>query len=363
MREFGFLPDAGAVLLPYASRGPVMKFSVTPELALLLKTLRAQSGVSAKELAETLEKSPSYVSKLENGEVKSIYKDVLACALTAVAGGGDFFEDVLPAAVRMLTSFMARERLLSQVWLLQFDVVERMVSVPVGMAADIKGHLADAGVTVPELVRRVNSNADSGLGAGFPANEFVSVDYEGSPRLTVRVELSEDRVERALAEEKPLLSYLDLMDIAFVMFRLVNYPEAVGKLPPDEAVTVLRCTASFMDQWGLHSLTGFSHFVSSDEFVAHQEPLARTNPRIVQRIAEVLDEASRHDSIAVTNQLNAFYETLQWDPAFALKLLSIPFSDLGDVSFRTKRCLLADIRDLVDRYDQLPDFEKRLEEY
>lgn len=340
-----------------------MKFSVTPELALLLKTLRAQNDVSAKDVAERLGKSPSYVSKLENGEVKSVQKDVLAHALSVVAGGGDFFEDVLPVAVRTLTSFMERGRLLNQVWLLQFDVVERAVSVPAGMAADIESHLAAAGVTVAELVRMVNSNEDSELGAAFPANEFVSVDYEGSPRLTVRVELDEDRVKRALKSEAPVLSYLDVMDIAFVMFRLANYPDAEGKLPPDAAVTVLRCTDSFMDQWGLRSLTGFSHFVSSDEFVAHQEPLARSNPRIVQRIAELLDEASQHDSIVVTNQLNAFYETMQWDPAFALKLLSIPFSDLGDVSFRTKRRLLADIHDLVDEYDQLPDFEKKLEEY
>lgn len=340
-----------------------MKFSVTPELALLLKTMRAQSGISAKELAERVGKSPSYVSKLENGEVKSVQKDLLAQVLTCVAGGGDFFDDVLPAALRSLRSFMDPARLASQVWLLQFDVVERTVTIPAGMAADMKEQLAQAGMTVRELTRFTNRNVDSELSAAFPANEIASVDYEDGTRLTVRVRLDESQVERALREERPVLSFLDAVDLTFSMFRLVKFPEAEGKLPPEQAVTVLRCTASYIDQWGLRSLTGFNRFIASDEFIARQEPLARTEPRIVQRIADVLEEASRHDALSTTSQLNAFYETLSWDPAFALKLVSIPFSDLGDLSFRAKSRLLQDIQDLVDRYDQLPDFEKKLEEY
>ena len=134
-------------------------------------------------------------------------------------------------------------------------------------------------------------------------------------------------------------------------------------MPPEEAVIVLRCTASYMEQWGLHSLTGFSHLISSDEFIERQEPLTRSNPRIVQRIADLLEELSQHEAVVTTNQLNAFYEMLQWDPAFALKLVSMPFSDLGEMGFRTKSRLLADIQELIDRYDQLPDLEKRFETY
>ncbi len=340
-----------------------MKFSVTPELALLLKTMRAQGGISAKDLAERVGKSPSYVSKLENGEVKSIRSDLLAQALSCVSGGGDFFDDVLPAALRSLRSFMEPGRLTSQVWLLQFDVVERRVTVPAGMAADMEGHLAEAGSSVAELVRFTNRNVDSELSASFPANEIVLVDYEGTPRLTVRVHVDERAVERALRGERDALSYLDVLDLSFSMFRLAMFPETEGKLPPDQAVAVLRCTASYIDQWGLRCLTGFNRVIASDEFIARQEPLARTEPRIVQRISAVLEEASRHDSISTTNRLNAFYETLEWDPAFALKLVSIPFSDLGEMSFRAKSRLLQDIQELVERYDRLPDFEKRLEEY
>lgn len=340
-----------------------MKFSVTPELALLLKTLHAQSSIPAKDLAEKVGKSPSYISKLENGEVKSIQKDVLVRMLSIVAGGGDFFEEVLPTAARVLRSFMEPKRLLSQVWLLQLDVVERTVVIPAAMAADVKAQLSAAGETLSGLVDMVNRNEDSGLPESFPANEVTVVDYEGTPRFTVRVVVDETRVEQAFSKEVPVLSYLAVNDLVFALFRRMRFPSSVGKTPPEEAVIVLRCTASYMEQWGLHSLTGFSHLISSDEFIERQEPLTRSNPRIVQRIADLLEELSQHEAVVTTNQLNAFYEMLQWDPAFALKLVSMPFSDLGEMGFRTKSRLLADIQELIDRYDQLPDLEKRFETY
>lgn len=340
-----------------------MRFSVTPELALLLKTMGAQCPLPAKTVAERIGKSPSYVSKLENGEVKSIEKDLLARMLTVLSEGEDFFGEVLPAAVRTLSSFMEPGRLANQVWLLQFDVVERAVAVPRGMAADIEANLAKADATVSDLVRLVNSNLDTDLSPSFPANEIASVDYEGTPRLTVRVEVSEKDVACAFANEGRTLSYLALCDLVFGMHRLLKFPGTEGKMPPEQAKIVLRSVSAYMDQWDIHSLTGFSHFVSSEEFFARQEPLSLASPRIVDRIATALEEAVSHDELGAASKLNAFLETISWDGAFALKLMSIPFSDLGDMGFRAKRALLEDICALVDRYDQLPDAEKRREEY
>ena len=49
-----------------------MKFYITSELALLIKTLRTQNKIPSKELADRIGKSNSYISKLESGDVKNI---------------------------------------------------------------------------------------------------------------------------------------------------------------------------------------------------------------------------------------------------------------------------------------------------
>ena len=156
-----------------------------------------------KTLPRKWAKSPSYISKLENGEVKSIPKG-RACSDAVHRGRrGRFFEEVLPTAARVLRSFMEPKRLLSQVWLLQLDVVERTVVIPAAMAADVKAQLSAEGETLSGLVDMVNRNEDSGLPESFPANEVTVVDYEGTPRFTVRVVVDETRVEQAFLRKFP----------------------------------------------------------------------------------------------------------------------------------------------------------------
>lgn len=338
------------------------KFRVTPELALLLKTLRAQSDLPAKRVAELLGKSPSYVSKLENGEVKTIRRDVLVRVLEIVAGGA-LYETALPTAMRALAAFMEPSRLIDQAWLLRLDVVEREVAIPPEMARDMIANMKRVHATPEDLVRLANRNLDTDLTSSFPPNEVVVVDYGGTSRLSVRVDLGEGQVARAFSDRGAHLPYLGVNCLVFAMFRLLRHPDLEGKMPPGQAAEVLRSTASYLDRWGIHSLTGFSHLISSDEFIARQEPLSRSGSRVVELIAEALDEAVGHDGLAVASQLDAFLRTLRWDPAFALKLMGMPFSELGEMGFRAKSRMLDEIGAVLERYDELPDIDKRFEEY
>ncbi|WP_080797446.1 helix-turn-helix domain-containing protein [Arabiibacter massiliensis] len=340
-----------------------MKFAVTPELARLIKTLRAQNGVGAKELAEHLGKSPSYVSKLEGGAVKFVERGTLADALCFAAGGGGLYEEALPSAVRLLRGSMEPGRLVDQVWLMHFDVVERPIRVPEGMAADMARNLAEMGVTTEGLAAFLNANVDSQMSDSFPANEMLVVDYDGKRRMLARVEIEESAIDQLIRERGATVRYFTLYNVVHALFRLKRFPDVMEKLPPDDAATVLRCAAAYMERWGVHSLIGYSHFLSSDEFIEHQRPLAAAEVGIVERIGERLREVSAHDPLHAVSQLNAFYDTLEWDPAFALKVMGMPFAVLDDLSFSNKRRLLDDIRELVERYDRMEEFERKIESY
>lgn len=340
-----------------------MKFLVTPELAKLIKTLRVHNGMSAKELAEHMGKSPSYVSKLEGGDVRFIEQDNLTEVLSFTAGGRDFYEETLPAAVKLLQGTMDGSRLVDQVWLMQYDVVERPVRVPGDMARDIAANLDKMGASPADLVELVNANIDSQMSPSFPANEMIAVDYDGKRRMLARVEIAQDTVDQVLSTRDFVVGYFMLYNIVHALFRMQHFPGVQTKLPPDDAAKVLRCAAAYMGRWGIHSLIGYSHFVSSDEFIAYQRPLATSEAGVVERIAAQLKEIAAHDSLHAINQLNTFHETIDWDPAFALKVMGIPFALLDDLSFTNKRKLLDEIQALVDRYDRMSDFERKMENY
>ena len=345
-----------------------MKFRVTPELSTVIKMLRLQNNVSAKELAEYLGKSPSYISKLEGGDVKTIQKADLMEILTFISEGEDFYEDVLAGVVKTLNSFMDPAKMVDQIWLLQCDIVDRPIAVPAAMVDYANGKLDQLGITVEQLVDFINKNVDSEMSGAFPVNEVVAMDYEGKSRILIRVRLEAEQLKQLLNKKTQTTSYLTITNIAFTLDRLETYGADLRKMPPEEATIVLRDVAAYMEQFNIHSLTGFSHMLSSEAFIQQQEALAygtfsSAKTETINTIVELFNEASTHDSLNTAKMLNTYVDTLNWDPAFALKLLGLPFSKLEGMSFQQKKNLLDEIYALVDKYDNLSDFDKKYESY
>ncbi len=340
-----------------------MKFDVTPELSKLLRMLRTQNAVSSKKLASHIGKSPSYVSKLESGDVKSIRQEDLTEILSFISGGGDFYESVLPTVVRVLSTFLEPGRAADQLWLLQYDVMERQVMVSEAMTEDILAHLREGEIGIPDLVSLMDANLDSELSSAFSANELVSISYEGRSRLLIHVNFTEDEVERVLLKKESRVGFFCIYNIVHSMFRMLHFPNETKKLPPDKAVALLHLVATYMEQWNIRSLMNFSQMVSSEEFISHQLPLAEAGITVIDNISDIFHEIARRDTLLAARQLNTFYDTLNWDAAFIMRVLGIPFSNLENISFQNKKHLLEDIMQLVEKYDQMSDFDKKLESY
>ena len=340
-----------------------MKFDVTPELASLLKTMRVHNGVSAKDVAEHMGKSPSYLSKLEGGAVRSIEKALLKDMLVFIAGGADFYEVVLPEVAGLLLGTIDGGRLVEQVWFLQFDVIERPVAVPAGMSSEIAHNFDSMHISPKQVAEFINSNIDSEMTSAFPANEVIAMDYSGNRRLLIRADFPESAIEQVIRGEAPMTSYIILHTIVHAMFRMQRFPGVQTKLPPADAIALLNSAAEYMGRWEIHSLVGFSHYLASEEFIGSQLPLATEQSGIVERVCAQLSEIVDHDSLNAIGELNAFSKTLDWDPAFALKVIGLPFSKLNGMSFANKRKLVDELAALVDRYDAMDDFERKIESY
>lgn len=344
-----------------------MKFSVTPELAILLKTIRAQNGISSKDLAAEVGKSPSYISKLEAGSVKTIQKDLLTDIITFISDGTDFFEECLPAAIKTLDSFIEPRRMLYQTWLYQYDIVDRPIAVPGAMVDDMNARMNELGIDALTLTEWTNANVDSEMSSSFPVNTVLAVPYDEDVRLLVRVEMPVEEVETLLSKKVETTCYLTIYNLVFILMRLTDFGDVRKKLPPDQAVVVLKDAATYMGQYQVHSLTGFSHMLSSEDFTDRQTPLAWPYESIensaLSEAVNFFHEAMEHDALNTKKALDSFMDTLGWDPAFTLKLLSIPFSELEGLSFQNKKNLLEEIEATVERFNQMSDFEKKLETY
>ena len=340
-----------------------VKFVVTPELAKALKTLRVGNDLSSKDLAEHIGKSPSYVTKLEKGSIRRIEQEVLTEILLFVTCSESFYEQALPAVVSVLSGMLDGGRPFEQVWLMQYDVSDRPVRLSSDMVADMSERLRAIGVSAEELVKLMNANIDSQAPLSFPANQVTLVDCDGMPRMLSRISLSLDEVEGVFGGTADTVPYFMLYSIVHSLHREEQFPGVRKKLPPESAISVLRSTDAYMEKWGVRSLMGYSHFLASDEFVLQQLPLVSSGEGVVDRLADQLREFFEYDSLQALSSLNNLCETLEWDPAFAMKLFGIPFADLGETSYTNKRRLLEEIQQAFNRYNQMGDFDKRIETY
>lgn len=344
-----------------------MKFTVTPELTTLIKTIRTQNNISAKEFAAYIEKSPSYVSKLENGDVKNIQKKELTKILSFLTGGEDFYENVLPAVVRVLMSYLPSGRLSEQVWLLQYDTADRPVLISEEMSSDLKDRLDGIGMNEEELAAFMNENFDSELSCAFPANEIIPIEHQGNTRILVRLEMNSRDISRILSGKDRNTTYLAAYGISHSLIRLEKFGSVSYKLPPESAAEILRDTSAYLEKFQVHSLIGFSRMLSSRDFINRQVNMVNTfdsvSTELMNSITEFFQEALKYDTLGTTQAMDAFSRSMSWDPAFILKLIKFPFYKMEGLSFHQKKKLIGEITELLEKYDQMSDFEKKLEIY
>ena len=348
-----------------------MKFYVTSELALLLKTLRTQNKIPSKELADRIGKSNSYISKLESGDVKNIKEEDLTRILTIITGGGDFYQKVLPDAVKCLHSFLEPDYIFDQLWLIQYDVIERPVTVSEEGRRKIISLMEQRHITARQLSELINSNADSEMDDSFPPNEYVAMEHNGSTRLLVRTVIPEETIRRVIEEADFPTTYYTVQVMAFCLFRLVLFPDIRGKMPSETAAQVLRASAAFMDELGVASLTGFVHLISSESYIqANTTPsnfLTSLNNTVehplLDPFRDLFQEFARHNPTRTAQVIDTLNKNLSWDPGFMLKLMEAPFYQLGNLSYTCKKQLIEEILATLARYDDMNDFEKKFETY
>ena len=343
-----------------------MKFEVTPELALLIRTLQTQSGLSSKELAGIIGKSPSYVTNLEKGNIKKIQKEDLTQILSLVTEGDDFFEDKLPQMIRTLSSIASPDALLNQGWLLQYDSYDRPITISPEMAQDIRRRMEKLSLDADRLSETINANKDVRDRDKLPTNEIVLMQRQDGRLFRLKASVDSQQIRNIIGQTDLRTNYGTLYSIMFILIKLDKYGD-IGFMQPPQAIEVLQETGRYLASWQVFSLTHYGQFMTSDEFLKRQQqllgPFDAGGLDTLPQIMDILRDLAEIDNIMTQTAGLAFLENLNWDPAFMLKLISLPFGQLKDLSHSNKAKLLEEISGLLETYHNMSDLQKKIENY
>lgn len=347
-----------------------MKFKVTPQLPIVIKTMRNQNNISSKELAYHIEKSFSYVSKLESGDVKNLLEEDLTKILIFINGGGDLFEDVLPQVVRTLRSFCPPEEMINQLWLFHYDAAIRPVKLPDEMIDDMNEKLNSCNTSYEQFAEQINKNADSELSEDFAPNEVLALEHYGKTRIMMRSYVQINQIEDIFNKVNTSTTYSMVQFIVYELHRLMMYPKRESKLASEQAREVLKASAAYMDRFNIHSLTNFAHLLSSDEYIDNMtgginvvSSLNTTNDFALNELIKILNEAIKHEPLRTSQAIDNLRDNFMWDASFTLSVMSIPFNRLETLSYTHKKDMLKQINKLFEKYEAMSDFEKKFELY
>jgi transcriptional regulator with XRE-family HTH domain len=132
---------------------------LTAKLIDKIKTERTENKISAKELSESLERSPSYISTLERGKIDFIEPDLLE----------DIFRKILNTSQEKLEEFMNTLFSEMEVQLTDkekedykniktYELIIRKIPITKDIIEDIKSRLDQTEKTTTDLIDIINSN-------------------------------------------------------------------------------------------------------------------------------------------------------------------------------------------------------------
>lgn len=345
-----------------------MKFNITPELSLLIRTLRMQNDIPSKVLAERIGRSPSYLTKVEKGDVRMIRDDVLKDILGNCCEGESFYPDKFQNMLKVLSQIASPEGVFSQKWLLQMDMFDRPVEMPAEMAEDIRTRIDRLGFSTGQVAEIMNANKDLYGAKDLPVNEIVLVESnsENGSLFRVRFFISQEDFDDLISGRTATTNYETCYNIAFTVNKLERFGDA-GHLEPDDAREVLAAANTYLASHNLFSMTRYGQILASSEFQTRQMLLLNTfetaNTDSVSGIVDMFNEIAGMDKVMAAESVDQMKDNMEWDPSFMLSLIGIRFSELGQLSYSKKKELLDEIRAVYRRYYDMPDSEKKLEKY
>lgn len=335
---------------------------------------RIQNGIASKDVAAALHRSPTYISKLERGDIKTIDADELTTILQYVIRGDDKKELTLPEKLEILVSNLAPrygvKEIERELWLENYDWIICEHPVPPELPATIAAEMKAKHISVEALSLVINSNAelpqelcDNGA---IPFNQWKNYFVDGTLKNhIIKLSISLIDITDFLEGKRSTSNYLLVFVIVRFLRWLVDYPEekCISDIRGRE---LYEYTVHFLDRYNFSSNSDKRRLKRNVDKEVLLEKLRNGNvelTNVISKMPTLPETMPQEDIESFFMAINRLFINLDWDQAFMRKLISLPFSELEGLSYSNKRQLLSKIEDLIQSYKDLPIEQKRWETY
>lgn len=344
------------------------KTIVTQELADSLKMIRLQNNIPSKLVAEHIKKSPAYISRLEKGEIKTIDSFLLDSILEFICGDNIESGEIVSKLYDTLTVRYSKEEIEKQVWFTNYDRIARRIPIPEQLIDEINDLLKENDISRTYLLERINANealtAEEKSDDSIEYNRWYSKN-EGKNTF-IKIKLSIDSLNMVLDGQRRSASYTLMLSILFYVLKIIHFGENTNLSEYDNKDLMGKATQK-LNSHKFYSIAEKNRILSSVHTQEQFNELLSTfdieNTDIISDILVGLKYASEADIYTTNSRLKSFDENLKWDLWFMLKVISLQYHVLEDLSTTLKKEFIKKIEDLINTYCALPEDKRKMEMY
>jgi transcriptional regulator with XRE-family HTH domain len=327
------------------------KIIISKELADTIKNERIKNNIRASEVAKILEKSNSYITKLENAEIQTIKLDVLYKMFElfiAKAKKNDSTIDKDEYMEKLLEKANIDSDNNFQEWMTTFDLQYRQLPLHKDLIQYVNDKLIQLNKTPQQIIEMLNSNNELNPDEFTEANKVYANYTDTGLSISIRYQLDINILENILKNKEDTINYINMLGIIYTILKLEG-------LSTDEAQTEAR---AILYQYKFYTLYEKQSIIKNalKEDIAYEKIYVSKedteNRELVETLMDRINYLSELNIKILNERLTTLNNNLFNDPSLTLGVLGIDLTKLKKINTDLKRQFIKDVKKLVEEYSE-----------
>ena len=316
------------------------------------------------------------MSKLEKGDIKTIEESELTAIFKFIFGNNDAdFQSFLNSSLGQILDTLALrysdKEISEQLWLDNYDTVLRLIPVPGDLIDELHNRMVTINLSIDRLCERINAN--EGISPEvtnvdqYPFNKWQAFVVDHKIEFSfIKMRVNARYIEKLFSKEIISANYVTMLSIVYYLSKTESHGFQCD-IPDDAERQLMKEAKEYLRHHRFYSLVDKARLRKEAQSKEEREALLssfdKENGEIINEVLLAFRVFSELDIAKTNESLTAFINNLKWDSGYMLKLISIAFHEMGDVSFSLKKEMLTEIQNVIAKYKGIPDTQKRIETY
>lgn len=315
---------------------------MTSEIGMALKNFRIEHEITATSIVNDFEKSPTYITKLEKGDIKKIETDFLIALCNYITKSEDGLRKFLSKVARNYLEYSEETKLILR------NIDNLIIEHPItsSFIEEVAIYMNEHNIDIEQLAEKINANEDlKDLNqplSNFEANILLDSDSSNYSHF-IKLEIPTTYLKDLLSNKITKIHYIIAEGILYSLYRLGNEKDArsfansklrVNNIIPYIGSTVIEINDENMDR-----------------FFGGLQPEASDALQGIASGLKLIVNLTKKDDYGLKH-IQQIESNLKSDLGFTFAYMSIDLEKLIIKSKQSKQNFLYELRELVEKYSQ-----------